>query len=88
MYVIKKTGRKEKFQERKLFKSVYNACIGASVDRSESLRISKDVMNSVKIIIGKDKEIQSKQLFNHVKRILSKHNKYCAFMYETHRDVS
>lgn len=88
MYVIKRTGRKEKFQERKLFKSVYNACVGAGVDRNESLRISKDVITSVKITIGKNKEMKSNQLFNHVKRILSKYNKHCAFMYETYRDVS
>ena len=88
MYVIKKTGRKEKFDEKKIYKSAYNACLSTEMDVKTAKKISQDILNEIKKSTKGNAEIKSDVIFNQVKRTLARHNKECAFMYETHRDVS
>lgn len=88
MHVIKRDGRKEKFNEGKIVKSAYDACISSGISTGDSIKISQQVLNEVKKTFGNKKEIKSNVIFQKVKGVLSKHNKECAFMYETHRDVS
>lgn len=88
MHIIKRTGRKEEFSERKLFKSVYLACLGSEMDIKTAKQISQNVVKEIRKLVKGKKEIKSDIIFNRVKKILAKHNKECAFMYETHRDIS
>ena len=88
MYVIKRTGRKEDFDEKKVHKSAYSACLGAEIDVETAKKISQDVVREIKNLTKGKKEIKSDAIFNSVKKTLTKHNKECAFMYETYRDVS
>lgn len=88
MYVIKRTGRREKFNGVKLFKSVHNACLSAEMDAKAAKKISKEIMEEIQKLAKGKKEVKSNVIFNQVKKLLSKHNKECEFMYETYRDVS
>lgn len=88
MYVIKRTGRKERFDEKKIHRSAYNACLGSEMDVETAKKISQDVVREIRNLAKGKKEINSNVIFNRVKKILAKHNKECAFMYETYRDVS
>lgn len=88
MHVIKKTGKREKFNEKKVYRSAYNACLSSEMDAEIANRISQNVVKEIRKLTKDMKEIRSDLIFNHVKRILARHNKECAFMYETHRDIS
>jgi transcriptional regulator NrdR family protein len=88
MYVIKRDGRKEKFSGVKLFKSVHNACLSAEMDDKTAKKISKEIMGEVQKLAKGKKEVKSNVIFDRVKKLLARHNKECAFMYETYRDVS
>lgn len=88
MDIIKRSGKKEKFSEGKLVKSAYDACLSSGMDVKESIRISQYVLNEVKKNFGHKKEVKSNVIFSKVKKLLAKQSKECAFMYETHRDVS
>lgn len=88
MYVVKKTGKKERFDERKVFKSSYKACLGSGIDEKTARKISQNITNEIKKLVKGKKEIKSDLIFNKVKSMLSRQSKECAFMYETYRDIS
>ena len=88
MYVIKKSGNREKFNGVKLFKSVHNACLSAEMDEKTAKKISKEIIGEVQKLAKGKKEVKSNVIFSQVKKLLGRHNKACAFMYETYRDVS
>ena len=88
MYVIKRSGRKERFSEGKVVKSAYDACLSSGMDVKESIRISQHVLSEIKKTFGNKREIKSNVIFGKMKKLLAKQNKECAFMYETHRDIS
>lgn len=86
--MIKRTGKRERFDEKKVHRSAYNACLGSEMDVETAEKISQDVVREIRKLVKGKKEIKSDVIFNGVKRILAKHNKECAFMYETYRDIS
>lgn len=88
VHVIKKSGKKEKFNGVKLFKSVHNACLSAEMDEKMAKKISKEIMEKIQKLAKGKKEVKSDVIFNSVKKLLARHNKECGFMYETYRDIS
>lgn len=88
MHVIKRKGHKEKFDEKKVYGSVYSACYVCDMKEKECERIAKTVSREIKSLASRNKIITSEDIFKHVARILKKHHEDAAFMYETHRDVS
>lgn len=86
--VVKRLGHEEKFDERKLYKTISNACFAAHMKRKTCSETSKKVVNEVeKWVSGKGK-VTSNQIFLRTIKIMKKYDKNAAFMYETHRDIS
>lgn len=88
MYVIKRTGKKERFDLKKVHRSAYRACLGAEIDDKMAKKISEDIVREIRKLTKGKKEIKSDVIFKRVKKLLAKESKECAFMYETYRDVS
>ena len=88
MYVIKRKGHKEKFDERKVYGSVYAACKICEMPEKNCEKIAKSVSKGIKSMVKKKNIVSSEDIFRNVVKILKKHHKDAAFMYETHRDVS
>ena len=86
--VVKRHGRKERFDERKAYASCFYAARSCHLSERESEKIAGACMKHVRTWCEKKKEVTSQQVFDFVDRILAKHNKEVAFMYRTHRDVS
>ena len=86
--MIKRDGRKEKFNEGKIVKSAYDACLSSGMNVKDSIKISQKVLKEVKRAIGNKRGMKSNVIFHKVRGVLAKHSKECAFMYETHRDIS
>lgn len=88
MHVIKRRGHKEKFDERKAYGSVYAACQICEMPEKNCEKIAAAVAKEIKAMVRKNKIMSSDDIFRAVVRMLRKHHKDAAFMYETHRDIS
>ncbi len=88
MLVVKRKGKKEKFDERKIYGSTYAACANTGMGEKQCELVSASVSKAVKASIKGKKEASSEEIAKLVGRALRKKNPDAAFMYETHRDVS
>ena len=87
-HIVKRAGHKEKFDERKLYASVFAACLSSHVKKEEAEAIANLVAREIKKWIGKKKEVDSNDIFKKVAEELAHLNKDASFMYKTHRDIS
>lgn len=88
VHIVKRKGHKQKFDERKLYASVYSACLSAHVPKEEAEATSNLVTREVKKWIDEKKEVTSDALFKKAGEELEHLNKDASFMYTTHRDIS
>jgi len=88
LHVVKRKGHKEKFDERKVYASCYEACLSAHLEKKHAENICEQVSRNVKKWMKTKKEVSSSEISRKVTSFIKKHSKDAAFMYETHRDVS
>lgn len=87
-HIVKRKGHKEKFDEKKVYGSVFWACKTAHMETEECELVAGKVLTSLKKELKNKPEIDSTKIFEFVGKELEKHNKDSAFMYTTHRDIS
>ena len=87
-HIVKRRGHKEQFDERKVYASVYAACLASHTSQEEAEATADLVAREVKIWIDKKEEVTSDAIFNKAWEELKHLNKDAAFMYKTHRDIS
>ena len=88
VHIIKRRGQKQEFDERKVYASVYAACLASHTSHEEAEATANLVSREVKRWLDKRQDITSNQIFNKAWEELKHLNKDAAFMYKTHRDVS
>lgn len=88
VHIVKRHGHKEPFDERKIYASVYAACLAAHVLHEEAESIANLVTREVKKEIEKAEEVTSGEIFRKAGEELEHLNKEAAFMYKTHLDIS
>lgn len=88
VHIVKRRGHKQEFDEKKVYGSVYAACLSSHVQHEEAELIASKVAEEIKEWIKERQEVKSIQIFNEVGESLKRLNKNAAFMYTTHRDVS
>lgn len=87
-HVVKRKGHEEKFDEKKVYGSVYAACYIVHMKEKECEKIAGGVTGDVKRWIKNKKVVNSHDIFRLTVRELKKKSKDASFMYETHRDIS
>lgn len=87
-HIVKSRGHKESFDERKLYASVYAACLVVHVLHEEAESIANLVTREVKKEIENEEEVTSGEIFRKAGEELEHLNKEAAFMYKTHLDIS
>ena len=87
MHVVKRHGKKEKFDERKLYASIYSAALVAGYGEQKAERLADSICNTIKKRYSK-KTITSTELKKQTIKELKKKDKDIAFLYETHLDLS
>jgi len=85
---VQRRDRKEKFDENKVYASVYWACRNSTVSCQESEKISEKVLKILLNEFKNKKEIGSDKIFDFVSKELKNHHKDSAFFYKSHRDTS
>jgi transcriptional regulator NrdR family protein len=87
-HIVKRKGHKEEFDERKMYASIFAACLTLRMSDEEAESISHMVCDEVKNEIKDVKEITSEKLQSEVAKSLKKYHPDAAYMYKTHKDVS
>lgn len=87
-HIVKRRGHKEPFDERKLYASVYAACLISHILHEEAESIANLVTREVKREIETSEEVTAEHIFKSAEEELGYLNKEAAFMYKTHRDIS
>ena len=89
VHIVKRKGHKEKFDERKIYGSCYEASFSCcNYNEKQTEKICEKVTLEIKKWVKNKKEVTSEQIFKQVIKELKKHSKEAAFMYKTHRDIS
>lgn len=86
--VVKRKGHKEVYDDRKVYASVYAACLAAQEPEEVAEKCASTVASHLTRWVGGRKKLTSNDIFRQVIIELSKHSYKSAFMYETHRDLS
>ena len=87
-HIVKRKGHIERFDERKVYASTYDACRSCHMQRQECEKIAAAVTTDVKRWVRTKTIVKSDAISRVVANSLRKKHKHAAFMYETHRDVS
>lgn len=87
-HIVKRKGHKESFDERKVYASVYSACLAVRIQDEEAELMANLVSREVKKWFEERGEVSSKDISEQVEKELKHLNKTVAFMYSTHKDVS
>lgn len=87
-HIVKRKGKLEKFDAKKVYGSAYAACLNCHMTRKECNKTADEVSNGIKKWIKSKETVTSSQIFKQVAKELGKHSKDAAFMFETHRDLS
>jgi len=85
--IVKKLERKQKFSDKKIYKTCYSACLSSQIEPKKSEEICKKVIKQIKNWLKGKKEITSDEISKKAHSILQKYNEDAAFMYKTHRDI-
>lgn len=88
IHIVKRKGHKEEFDERKVYASVYSACLASHSREEEAEATANLVVKEIKKWIEREIGITSLDIHEKVEKELKHLNKEAAFMYDTHRDIS
>lgn len=87
-HIVKRKGHKEPFDSKKLYASIFAACMSLRMTDQEAELISENVTYKVEQLIKDKKEIASSEIHRHAAGFLNRYNPEAAFMYKHHRDIS
>jgi transcriptional regulator NrdR family protein len=87
-HIVKRAGHKEKYDSRKVYASVYAACLAVRVHPGEAELVADKVTQEINAWVTSKKEVDSGQIFLQISVSLRKFNPDAAYIYHTHRDVN
>ncbi len=87
-HIVKRKGHKEGFDERKIFASVFAACLVLRMTDKEAELIANTVAKEVTDSFKNIPELTAHTIHKAVAESLKKYNPDAAYMYDTHRDIS
>jgi transcriptional regulator NrdR family protein len=86
--VVKRRGKTQEYDEKKVYASIYAACLECSMGEKKCEDVAQTVVNELKKFLKGKKEVNSTEIFGFVIQKLAKDHEPVAFMYQTHRDIS
>ena len=82
--IVKRRGHKEKFDEKKVYGSVYAACASAHCDEENCEKVAGELTKKIKKIIKGKKIVKSIMIRRVIETELKKRDKELFFFYEQH----
>lgn len=86
--IVKRQGHREPYDERKIYASVYAACLVAGDSETSAEKTSSAVAKKVTKFASEWRVVKSDQIFRQVIVELGKLSPKAVFLYEVHRDLS
>ena len=87
-HIVKRKGHKEKYDERKVYASVYAACLVLRMQDEQAELIANMVSHEVTQEYKKVHEVDAHKIHEFVVKELRKYNKDVSYIYDTHKDIS
>ena len=87
-HIVKRKGHKERFDERKVYASVFATCMTLRMSDEEAEMIANMVAHDVGHEYKDVHEVSAHSIHKFVVQCLEKYNKDIAYIYDTHRDIS
>lgn len=85
--VVKRKGKREAFDEKKLYASIFAACQECGMENEKSEHVAEKIVRELEAHLKGRNEVNSTEIFGFVTEKLARINEAVAFMYETHRDL-
>jgi transcriptional regulator NrdR family protein len=86
--IIKRKGREERYDERKVYASCYAASLSAHVHKTDAEQICAKVCKEINSWLKGKPSVTSNQLFEQIAKTINQYHRDSAFMYRTHRDIN
>jgi transcriptional regulator NrdR family protein len=87
-HIVKRNGYSEEFDERKIYGSVFSACMTLRMTDEEGELIADTVTKEVTSLFADLKSLTGKEIHKAVTESLRKYNPDAAYMYDTHKDIA
>lgn len=87
-HIVKRKGKKEAYESKKVYASVYAALLSIRVHPGEAELVADQVTKEVNAWVTGRKEVTSHEIFLQVVESLKPINPDAAYMYGTHRDIN
>jgi transcriptional regulator NrdR family protein len=87
-HIVKRKGKQEKYDSRKIYGSVYSAALNCEYGERKSERIAEKVTGKLNAWVRGRRVISSEKIREMVIDILGKIDKDVALMYKHHLDLS
>lgn len=82
--VVKRRGHKEKFDEKKVYGSVYAACASAYYGELQCEKVADVITKKVRKFLKNKKEVKSAEIRRKIESELKKKDRELAFFYSQH----
>jgi transcriptional regulator NrdR family protein len=86
-HIVKRAGHTEDFESRKVYASVYAACLALKVTEPEAEIIAKNVTQGLEKWLKDRGRVTSHEITREVGRILTFYHPDAAYLYLHHRDI-
>lgn len=86
--VIKTNRKKETFNAKKIYRSIYAACLATQLPKKECIRLARQIHREVAKVLERQHCLLSEEITDTVAKAMHKRRKALAFMYKTHKDLS
>jgi transcriptional regulator NrdR family protein len=87
-HIVKRAGHHESFDQKKVYASVYAACLAVRAQANDAELIASEVTKDINAWLADKKTVSSAEIANEVARSLKLYNSDAAFLYRHHRDIS
>jgi transcriptional regulator NrdR family protein len=84
-HIVKRGGRTETYDERKVYASVYAACVSVRETPETAELIADRVSKDITTWLQQKSEVSSRDIRANTGRLLQNLNEHAAFMYTHHR---
>ncbi len=88
MDIVKRKGHKEKFDVRKLYASIYAACISVRCSDEQAENLASITSHEVGQMFAEQETVQSSVLRKAAAEVLHRFHPEASFIYESHKDIS
>lgn len=87
-HIVKRAGHKESFDQKKVYASVYAACLAVRSQATDAELIANEVAKDVVDWVADKRAVSSNEIAAQVAKTLKLYNSDAAYLYRHHRDIS